>query len=223
MVKIFQFKSLALYAFVFSTLSACTQRFDLQGHDPQEYYAAHPIENKVETRHAILRIKFDDKAKKISESDADAIRNGLKNINLHAIDNISIHTSVGMAYKNPRVGSIKEILRKAGYLSTVTVATQDKIDNDKAVLDITFADVVSPDCPDWKRSPITTYGNMTPANYSCAATVNLGLMVDNPRDLVRGQDSRINYTERGSKILSDYHDGVESSSSGIATASTPAQ
>lgn len=201
-------------------LSACAESYDLQGHDPQEYYAAHPIENKVETRHSLFPVSFVGYSTTLSASDGEVLRD-LKNINPSAVEAITLQAGSKMAYKKQRVQHIKKLLGK--YNLPVKVITQEKISANKIVVDITHAVVVAPDCPDWKKSPVTTYSNMTPANFACASTVNLGLMVDNPRDLVRGQDSREHRAERSAKVLSDYHSGIEPTSSATATSSATGQ
>ena len=48
--------------------------------------------------------------------------------------------------------------------------------------------VVLPPCPDWSReSGGLDYSNLPGSNFGCATQTNLGLMIDNPSDLVRGR------------------------------------
>lgn len=47
-------------------------------------------------------------------------------------------------------------------------------------------ELISPDCPDWRTSPITTFSNTQQGNFGCATVTNLGLMLENPRDLEQG-------------------------------------
>jgi pilus assembly protein CpaD len=44
-----------------------------------------------------------------------------------------------------------------------------------------------PPCPDWSRESGADYANLPGSNFGCATQTNLGLMVANPRDLVRGR------------------------------------
>ncbi len=47
--------------------------------------------------------------------------------------------------------------------------------------------VTLPNCPDWSK-PVGEDSENTPqANFGCATTANLGMMVANPRDLIRGR------------------------------------
>ncbi|HEX5078631.1 MAG TPA: CpaD family pilus assembly lipoprotein [Geminicoccaceae bacterium] len=44
-----------------------------------------------------------------------------------------------------------------------------------------------PPCPDWSRESGLDYSNLPGSNFGCATQTNLGLMIDNPGDLVRGR------------------------------------
>jgi pilus biogenesis lipoprotein CpaD len=47
--------------------------------------------------------------------------------------------------------------------------------------------VTLPACPDWSRESGTDFANLPHSNFGCASQANLGLMVAEPRDLVRGR------------------------------------
>lgn len=47
--------------------------------------------------------------------------------------------------------------------------------------------VVLPECPDWSDRPGWNFHNQPSSNYGCANTVNFGMMIANPKDLVRGR------------------------------------
>lgn len=47
--------------------------------------------------------------------------------------------------------------------------------------------VTPPACPDWSRRSGLDYANQPHSNFGCATEANLGLMIANPRDLVRGR------------------------------------
>jgi pilus biogenesis lipoprotein CpaD len=47
--------------------------------------------------------------------------------------------------------------------------------------------VTLPACPDWSRESGTDFDNLPSSNFGCATAANLGLMVAEPRDLVRGR------------------------------------
>ncbi len=47
--------------------------------------------------------------------------------------------------------------------------------------------VTSPNCPNWSKRADDDFGNTGSSNIGCATTTNLGVMVANPTDLVRGE------------------------------------
>jgi len=47
--------------------------------------------------------------------------------------------------------------------------------------------ITPPPCPDWSRRSGKDYSNQPHSNFGCATETNLGLMIANPRDLVRGR------------------------------------
>jgi pilus biogenesis lipoprotein CpaD len=47
--------------------------------------------------------------------------------------------------------------------------------------------VTLPGCPDWSRQSGTDFDNLPLSNFGCATEANLGLMIAEPKDLVRGR------------------------------------
>lgn len=200
-------------------LSACSENVDFKGHSPEQYNAAYPKKNKVETRHLLIDLRFKGTAKSLSAKDAYDIKSLLKNINPHAVDYITLKISKGMMHKKQRVANIKKLLNDLGYDQPVNIVIKEQMPDNKLIIDVVHVAVIPPNCPDWRKSPVTTFSNTTHTNYGCAAAVNLGLMIENPRDLVRGRDSSSSNVERSAKALSDYRSGVETTTS-TATATT---
>jgi len=64
-----------------------------------------------------------------------------------------------------------------------------------------------PDCPDHSRSELGGHSNRHTSNHGCATNRNLGLMVANPRDLVRGRDLAPARTSRQVHRIQDYRAG----------------
>lgn len=67
--------------------------------------------------------------------------------------------------------------------------------------------VVLPECPDYSRAIIGGYHNLPSSNFGCADQRNLGLMVANPRDLLRGRDLGPADGERQGRAVRAYRDG----------------
>jgi len=92
---------------------------------------------------------------------------------------------------------------------------------DTASLLIGHYDVTTPGCPDWRKPTITDFSNQHSSNFGCASEMNLGMMVADPRDLVRGRDEGLADGTRSSSAVAGYRKGKlpvlpeESASSGV--------
>jgi pilus biogenesis lipoprotein CpaD len=210
---------LLYYILIFPFLASCSPSYDLQGLDPQEYYAAHPRENQVESRHSVYIIRFEGGAGLLSASEVETLRGSLDKLNPHAVEEVNI---ISAQPKNARVKQVAELLRSYKFPTPLKFARTKDENSDKLVIDITYAAVVPPDCPDWKLSPVTTYSNSPAPNFGCASTVNLGLMVDNPHDLEQGRNSRVSRTERSSKVIHDYRAGTAAAPASMPASAAPA-
>ncbi|MBT4934211.1 MAG: hypothetical protein HOL66_08750 [Rhodospirillaceae bacterium] len=66
--------------------------------------------------------------------------------------------------------------------------------------------VTLPGCPDWSGERFT-YNNVPTSNWGCASATNLGLMVAEPGDLVRGRDEGYADGEYAATSISNYRKG----------------
>lgn len=83
-------------------------------------------------------------------------------------------------------------------------------------------ELISPNCPDWKTSPVTTYSNTKQGNIGCATVTNLGLMLEDPRDLERGASGGhiTPDTARSSLAIQNYRSGTASPTAPATTTTT---
>lgn len=205
---------------VLGVLSACATD-DLHGNDPRDYYAAHPIKNTIETQYKSFNVKFANGQSRLSPAEIDRLSDNLHSISVMSVDSIEITTSKADSKNEARMTHLKRMLRNMGYVKDqYNMVANDKIKAGEVALKLTYAVVVSPDCPDWRTSPNTTHSNTTQANFGCATEVNLGRMVADPHDLVRGTQGEVNMdTVTATKALQNYHEGqVPSGSGGTSTA-----
>lgn len=200
------YKALSILAL--PLVSACMPSMDLQGTDPDAYYRQHPIESKVATKNFVQVIRFEKNATTPSAGELDKLENELEQVRPKGAEEIIIKVSPADGKRSARAEYLKQYLNSLGYSLPVRVEKYNKLGAESAAIIIRHAAVVLPDCPDWKKSPVTTYSNGVAANYGCASAVNLGLMIDDPHDLVRGKDSRKSRVERAGKALSDYNSGA---------------
>ncbi|MBI4966978.1 MAG: CpaD family pilus assembly lipoprotein [Rhodospirillales bacterium] len=72
-----------------------------------------------------------------------------------------------------------------------------------------------PQCGDWSdSSSFTPTHNDPQKNFGCATTRNLGLMINNPRDLVRAEPLDGRDAHRGASIIGKYRAGEDTNSKG---------
>ena len=69
--------------------------------------------------------------------------------------------------------------------------------------------VVPPKCPDWSKRTDGDPANRVSSNFGCASTMNLGLMVVNPGDLVRGRNGGGADGGRGARLYQEYREGKQ--------------
>jgi len=67
--------------------------------------------------------------------------------------------------------------------------------------------VIPPDCPDWTKRADGDFANRRSSNFGCATAVNLGLMVADPGDLVRGRSAGPADGATGARRYKSYREG----------------
>ena len=67
--------------------------------------------------------------------------------------------------------------------------------------------VVPPDCPDWTKRADGDPANRRSSNFGCATAVNLGLMVADPGDLMRGRTGGPADGAVGARRYKSYREG----------------
>ena len=200
-------------------LSACTANRDLQGLDPVDYYTAHPIENKVQSRLASQQVHFAAGSATLSDDAADALQRALHGISPPAVDSITIRMSPDDKFELQRENALERYLKKMGY-GKIRVIPSTSVKRGIAWVDVAYLAVVPPDCPDWRMSPVTTYSNTWQANTGCAEAVNMGMMIADPHDLVRGTGDVPVNTEPSSKALGEYNAGKNFMSTTLSAGSS---
>lgn len=101
---------------------------------------------------------------------------------------ISVGPATSGALTASRERAVRDLLAGRGYsaVDVVYVASSDALN--QVTVSLASAVVVTPRCPDYSKPTESNYGNTTHSNYGCADAHNLGVMVADPADLVRGRD-----------------------------------
>ena len=195
-------------------LTACDPSMDLQGRDPHKYYAEHPKVNKLESRTVSRVVQFEHGKDELAPRDRNELYSALRDITPEATDTIMVQMSPAQNNNQKRRQNLRKVLRSFGYTnSALMFEPSQAVGSDEAQDVLSYSSVVLPDCPDWKLSPVTTYSNTSQGNFGCATTVNIGLMVVDPHDLVRGTGDHRLDTQRNMQVMSDYRAGRIKSSS----------
>jgi type IV pilus biogenesis protein CpaD/CtpE len=125
-----------------------------------------------------------------------------------------------------RYEHLRKLLASMGFNSKIIMLEPtDSVKRNEVRIDIDYASVVSPRCPDWRASSVTTYSNTQQGGWSCANVNNMGLMVADPRDLERGSGNVSPDVRRNSEVLTGYHSnsGAEESSDSSSSGSSGSQ
>ncbi|MDE3059706.1 MAG: hypothetical protein KGJ06_01690 [Pseudomonadota bacterium] len=191
-------------------LCACTPQWDMQGNDPVEYYADHPIKNTLQTHGVSWIAHFTPSGTQLSQEEIAKLHAALHNVSPPAADLVQIQLSQSDMKNVERKASLTKALRHMGYnKDNILFEPSADLARDDAQISVTYTTVVAPDCPDWRTSPVTSYSNTWQGNFYCSQAVNLGVMVADPHDLVRGSGDVPLDTSRAAAVVSDYHAGKD--------------
>ncbi len=102
------------------------------------------------------------------------------------------HVTIEAAAEDPlaatRINELAKELDRHGIGAQVQAATPgDGVAANHLVVVFDRYAMVLPNCPDWTPPPADDHGNDPSRNFGCANITNLGLMIDNPRDIVAGR------------------------------------
>lgn len=221
MVHVCKFSILTLLL----ALGACAPELDMQGVDPRDYYAAHPIKNKVVEKTQSHAVIFNAGANKPSKSEVIRLREALYDRSFLSVHEADIAMTSADFRNESRKQSLSKMLRYLGYRGAVKFTPSPLVSNNEVLIQLTYSAVVAPDCPDWRQSPSHNFSNHEGANFGCATEVNLGLMVADPRDLERGTGELPPVvSERGDIMLKNYRTAgatATAASSPTSAAETP--
>jgi pilus biogenesis lipoprotein CpaD len=204
------------------SMAACAPEADMQGHDPKDFYRAHPIKNKVERKTESFAVRFQPGSERLTSSDIAQLREQLRHVSPMAAEMITLQVHPSQQHDQARHEHLRKLLASIGFkTSGMAIEPTESVEKNQVRIDLDYAVVVSPRCPDWRTSSVTTYSNTQQAGWSCAYVNNMGLMVVDPRDLQRGSGEVSPDVRRNSEVLTGYHTNTGGSSS--ESDATPAQ
>ncbi len=210
-------------------LSACAPEMDMQGRDPKDVYRDRPIKNKVEKKTESQLVRFESGSQRLSPAGIDALRGAFRHVSPMAVESVTLQVNPSQQLNQQRHEHLRKLLANMGFRpAALAVEPTESVSRDEVRIHVDYASVVSPRCPDWRTSPVTTYSNTSQAGWSCAYVNNMGLMVADPRDIERGSGNVSPDVRRNSEVLTGYHSNTggasatEGEDSG-SSAANPAQ
>jgi len=107
-----------------------------------------------------------------------------------------------------REAAVVAYLRERGLDPKLGPVATEGVNRSAVVVAIGRFVVTPPSCPDWSKNAGGDTANTTDSNFGCAAETNLGLMVANPGDLVRGAPMGPGDGEMLAKGVENYRRGA---------------
>lgn len=155
--------------------------------------AESPKENKIERTVFYHTIQYSSQSKSFSEAEVNALLRFLKT-NAESPSAVSIILEECDGHSKKRIKDIQRVLVKYGVPYDMIIvepagqAHKDhKASSSGVCLVLEKYLVIPPSCADFSQPIGEAIQAHAPSNYGCATVANLGMMVANPRDLVRGR------------------------------------
>jgi len=205
-------KILLIAAFL---LAACTPEFE-EWND-----AAPPVAKKstVEWSVANHELRFTPDSRWLAPGELSRLDAFLTDIDIRRPVHVYVQTGgtgVSKTLSDSRTATMHALLRARGVMARerppeMAMGETPNVggDNpDTAALLIGHYVVSTPGCPDLSTLMIGSYSNEQSSNLGCANQINLGLMVADPRDLVRGRNEGMARSEREIRTIAGYREGI---------------
>lgn len=202
-----------------TVLAAC-DRIDYDGMDPVTYHETlYPKVNTVEQNAVYQSFYFADGSDTLSTESYKALDAFLERAHPNAVRHLTISLGLRDAARELHV---TRLLRSRGFKKSIMEYTTDQnASMDEVVIYMDYAFVVTPRCPDWRKSSTTNYSNMLHSNSYCATETNLGRQIANPMELKQSGAHRIAPNAHGdSMAIQRYRAGEVEVSAPIATTTT---
>lgn len=186
-------------------LGACANAGDGPRHTPD----AHAVEvERTLYRHTV---DFPSDAVSLPAGDRDALLAFLRETGADRTADVLVTVPAGAGADGPaqaRRIAVMRVLRRYGFNPRRPDPLTDVHDGGGDVrVRVARYHAVLPDCPNLARTTTSTYTNLPASNFGCATHRNLGLMVANPRDLLRGQEMGPTSGARAAKGVERYYRG----------------
>jgi pilus assembly protein CpaD len=150
-----------------------------------------PKQNRVTTvRHDHL-VRFAGNNANLDPQEAARLSQFLSNNRSEGNATVTIGPATSPALSAGRERVVRELLSARGYRPVDVVYASTAESLNQVTVSVASNVVITPRCPDFSKPTEYNYSNTTHSNYGCASAHNLGIMVADPADLVRGRDQGV--------------------------------
>lgn len=167
------------------------------------------------------QVHFAPDSAKLSADQQQALADFLAGVRVGYSDQVTVATAAHSVYGSDaslaalRQASIDAVLKSlrmpiSQMETPLRTAAQsaDAADTDVAVVKIGRYIVTAPNCPDYSKPMAGDFSNTPSSNFGCADMVDLGMMVADPADLVRGAKMGGADGDYATRSVTKYHDGT---------------
>lgn len=182
-------------------LSACSS-----GHT--EWTGAQTMKrNTVELVHLTHDVKLDQDGR-LPESEQKNLVTFLNGIGFGYGDELAIDPGDSSGAES-RWSAVASFLEKVGVaVSRSTAIYGTALEPGGARIVVGRYNVTPPRCPDWSKRAEQDFQNTPSSNFGCATATNIGMMVANPGDLLRGRGSLSPDTDFATRAVRLYRAGM---------------
>lgn len=188
-------------------ITVACDRIDYHGVEPQVYNEVlYPKVNRVESATQYHSFFYKANSSQLGDVSANELDAFIGDIYPSSVEVMTLTFARPNA---PRELQLTRYLRSKGFTKKDMRYTYDAgLQPDQVEINLTYSYVVTPDCPDWRKSSDLNYSNTNASFMKCATVSNLGHMVSRPRDLIRSNTNHISPDATlNSLAIVNYHSG----------------
>lgn len=165
------------------SLGGCADNFERWDNQPRKQL-------KVDRVHYSHDVQFAAGDDRLPVAERERLDSFLAHAHVDRTDKVYVNVEPdGQRVTDRRISTVAAFLKLRGLKPAVPITGfgegEDRADTVKVVVERYL--VTLPGCPDWTSDVSDTFNNDVHSNYGCATASNLGMMVANPEDLVRGR------------------------------------
>lgn len=171
-------------------LTGCLDRYDYHGADPRAYNEQiYPKENRVEFNSIYQSFYFSADGQALMPDSEHALKEFASRIYPTSVERLVIASP----YADDTRGRIMtRKLRSLGFKKKVMqYVVDDKLAPEEMVVQLDYNYVITPDCPDWRKSSDLNYSNTNMSQMRCAMVTNFGKQIANPKHLVESDELHV--------------------------------